>query len=169
MSNNMHEVRFNLRAGGYFVAETIGVCPRCRQATRLVALCLPPGHEVLELDDVPDDAAAQDTWVAADHPALLFQIAHVSENVRLQVGGITPGYRVDAGVAGEESGWTNHCEHCGSPFDDQELFCEPGGAFFPVSDADARRIRLLSVDEAIAVDASGYAPEPAFFNSMTRS
>jgi hypothetical protein len=169
MSNDLNEVRCNLRAGGYFVAQTRVVCPRCLQTTRLVALGLPPGHEVLELDDAPDDGTAEDTWVAADHPAFLFHIVHLSENVRLRVGGITPAYRADAATDGEESGWTNHCEHCGSPFDDQDLFCEPGGAFFPVSDADARLIRLLSVDEAIDADASGYAPEPAFFNSMTRS
>lgn len=168
MSNNMHEVRFNMRAAGYFVAQAIAACARCRQATRLIALGLPAHHEVLEPDDVPDDADAMDAWVRADHPALLFQIAHLSENVRMQVAGIQPAYSPKISAAGGESWWTNHCEHCGSPFDDQDLFCEPGGAFFPVSDAEARLIQVLTRDEAIEVDASGYAPEPAFYHSMRR-
>jgi hypothetical protein len=164
----------NIRAGRYIVAQTNATCPSCLESTRLVAVGLPPGHEVLECDedlhddDIPDAAGAADAWAQANHAALLFHVAYLSENVRSQLAGMLPAYCVDTRVAGLESCWTNHCGHCGAPFDDQELFCEPGGAFLPDSAAAARLIHLLIVEEPIRADAAGYAHEPQFFDSMQR-
>lgn len=163
----MQEDDCNVRACRYLIAQTVGTCPRCHRATRLVALGLPAGHEISEPDDdAPDGAGAGDTWVVADHMALLFHVVHLSEHVPPRVAERSGAYRRDAALAGAESCWANHCEHCGAPFDDQDLFCEPGGAFLPVSEIAARRIRWQLVDEAIAAAAGGYAPEPAFLAPM---
>jgi hypothetical protein len=164
----------NLRADRYYIAEARGTCGHCRQATRLVAVVLPGGHEVLEWDDdaaegagddAPDDAGEAGTWEAVARPAFLFHVAYLPEHVqrRLCAGSA---YSPARSAPGDESCWVNHCEHCGAPFDDQELFCEPGGAFCPASDAEARSIDLSMVEEPIGVDAAGYAEQPQFFESM---
>jgi hypothetical protein len=50
-------------------------------------------------------------------------------------------------------------------FDDQELFCEPGGAFLPTSESAAGLIDLLPIDLAFEAVAGGYAHEPSFFSA----
>jgi hypothetical protein len=182
----------NLRADRYYIAQRRDTCRHCRQETRLVALVLPGGHEVLEWDDdaaecagddAPADAGEVGTWETSTQPAFLFHVAYLPEHVRRQlcaraayaVARNAPGVECSPGTgsspgddssSGAESCWVNHCEHCGAPFDDQDLYCEPGGAFCPATDAEARAIDLEPVDEPIGVDAAGYAEQPQFFESM---
>jgi len=135
-----------------------------------VAVGLWPGHEALELDDeAPDDAHAVDTWEVESHVAFLFHVAYLSGDAQSRITAICPAYALERDESGDELCWTNHCEHCGAPFDDQELFCEPGGAFLPVSESDAGLIQIRNVDEAIAAAAAGDSLEPPFFESMRRS
>jgi len=160
----------NRRAQRFFVAQTRGVCNDCNRSTPLVAVGLWPGHEALELDeDAPDDAHAVDRWEVAHHAAFLFHVAYLSSNAQSRIMAICPAYALDHDESGDELCWTNHCEHCGAPFDDQDLFCEPGGAFLPVSEADAGLIQIRNLEEAIAAVAAGDAPEPPFFDSMPRA
>jgi len=57
MINLFDASEVNVRSLRYLIASTRGHCGRCGEETRLVALCLPPGHEVFELDeDAPDPA-----------------------------------------------------------------------------------------------------------------
>lgn len=170
MPNSIDDDVSNIRASRYFIAQATGICARCDRPSRLLALALPPGHEVLELaDDTPSEPGAADTWATVNHPALLFHVAHLSENVRSQLCGISPAYRKAFVEPGVDSCWANHCDHCGAAFDDQDLCCEPGGAFLPVSEADAGRIQLSTVEEPLAADAAGYAQEPDFFAAMRRT
>ena len=41
------------------------------------------------------------------------------------------------------SQYMNHCDNCGAPLDDFELFSEPGAAFFPMTREDCQRMTLL--------------------------
>ena len=182
MSNSTPSTAFNissavnLRADRYCVAETRDTCHHCRRATRLVAVVLGAGHEVLEWDDDAADGAGDDaadgaddmgTWEVAAQPAFLFHVAYLPEHVQRQLCGRSA-YSLDRSAPDAESCWVNHCEHCGARFDDQDLYCEPGGAFCPASEAQARMIALRVVEEPIGVDAAGYAQEPEFFESMSR-
>lgn len=156
-------IAINLRADRYGVAQTTDTCRHCGQATRLVAVVLPAGHEVLEWDD--DDVDDMGTWQLAAQPAFLFHVAYLPEHVQRQMCAASA-YAIERSAPDTESCWTNHCEHCGAHVDDQELFCEPGGAFCPASGAQARSIDVAVVDEPIGVDAAGYAPHPEFFDAM---
>ena len=64
--------------------------------------------------------------------------------------------------------WANHCEACDSLLDDQDLFCEPGGAFLPSSEAAAGAIDLIVFEERFEVAAGGYAPAVQFLAAMSR-
>jgi len=45
---------------------------------------------------------------------------------------------------------------------DHDLFCEPGGAFMPISAEAARRIQFVTIESCFQAAAGGYAYEPAF-------
>jgi hypothetical protein len=102
-------------------------CIHCGEWTHLVALAVPPDHEVLV--DSAWERSAQGAW--------LFYVEDLSESVQATVRELAPWYRLAPSEARGAAYWMNHCEHCGAPQEDHELHCEPGGAFMP-----ARRRRL---------------------------
>jgi hypothetical protein len=178
---------FNVRAPRFWLAHTQAACSRCRAPLRLFALAVPPGHETLEVDEEaagqagkragkPDDQADHDpstpsaveTWQIAGHPAFLFHIESVPEDIRTLLQELAPSYRMHPGEPGEGEQWANHCDRCGAPQDDQALFCEPEGAFFLTDETSAGRIELRSFEAAFAAAAGGYAPEPLCFDAMSR-
>jgi len=157
----------NVRSDGYFIAHAIGTCGCCHASTRLLALAVPPEHEALAMDtDAESEEAAQDTWEVASCNAFLFYIGYLPDAVRRRLSEFSPSYRVARSAAAQGSYWANHCERCGSLFDDHDLFCEPEGAFLPTNDASAAAIRLQWINEPIEAAAAGYACDPEFFASM---
>jgi hypothetical protein len=121
----------------------------------------------LELDDTAQaEETAVDTWRIANDNAFLFYVEYLPAGVGNRLRQFTRSYRLSDcdGTAG--SYWANHCEHCGSLFDDQELFCEPDGAFLPTDESSAACIHLVPIDEAFEAVAAGYAYEPCFFSAM---
>jgi hypothetical protein len=179
----------NIRSPRYYIARTVSTCLHCGSPTALVAIAVPPGHETLDVDD---DASDEDSdgetqhrehpaaaWSAADHNAFLFYVDFLPAAVRERINQYQPAYRpLDAAAAapalhpgagvGPGSYWANHCEKCGCRLDDQELFCEPEGAFLPTSESTAAAIHLVLVDEAFETSAAGYSYEPPFFDAMIR-
>jgi hypothetical protein len=97
---------------------------------------------------------------------LLFHVNYLPDAVLRRLHQATPSYDFDP--SDEVSCWANHCEHCGRAQDDNELFCEPEGAFLPASAAGARLIRLVAVDEPLEAGAAGFAYEPEYFDAMVR-
>lgn len=53
------------------------------------------------------------------------------------------------------SHYLNHCRNCGAPLNDFELFCEPGGAFFPMDQEACQRITLIPLPEETDLGFSG--------------
>jgi hypothetical protein len=177
----------NYRAPSYRVAHTPGVCAQCGASTRLVALVLPPGHEVLDPEDGPEarestDAArvagdefeddgharsAGGVWSVATGSAFLFFVEYIPQPVLHRMHTHARAYRLSSRV-NDAPHWVNHCDACGAAFDDDELFGEPGAGFVPTSQAEARIIELVPVDEPLEVGAGGYAYEPEFFDCMRR-
>ena len=100
---------FNIRSSRYFVAETVGTCGCCRASTGVLALALPPGHEILAWDpDAEIEELAQDTWEGAPCHAFLFYIGHLSDAVQRRLKGFSSGYRfIHSAALG--SYWANHC------------------------------------------------------------
>jgi hypothetical protein len=161
---------FNIRSSRYFVAETMGACGYCRASTGVLALALPPGHELLAMDaDAEPGQLAQDLWEGAPCNAFLFYIEHLPDAVQRRLREFSSRYRFAYSAATLGSYWVNHCEQCGSPLEDHDLFCEPEGAFLPTNHARAAAIKLLRIDEPLEAAAAGYAQEPEFFASMEGS
>ncbi len=199
----------NVCSDRYFIAQTTGICPDCGLSTPLLAVVLPPGHEMLDDQDDQDDEtlgdnalgdnAAEDgalpdapfggqvplghardsgiptdTWSIATEPAVLFYIEYLPDSVQHCLIALSPVYRIGGGDGGGGDAapapyWANHCGHCGALQDDHELFCEPGGAFLPLTAAAVASIHLLSIDEPIEAAAAGYAYQPQFIESSSRT
>ncbi|MGO9512388.1 MAG: hypothetical protein ACLP2F_01940 [Steroidobacteraceae bacterium] len=167
MSDDSLRSDVNFRSEGFFIARAMGTCRCCRASTRMLALALPPEHETLALDPEAEcEESAQDTWQVASCNAFLFYIEYLPDAVRRRLTQLSPFYRFARSAATQGSYWANHCERCGSLLDDQDLFCEPEGAFLPTNDASAADIQLLWIDEPIEAAAAGYACDPEFFASM---
>ena len=159
----------NVRSKGYLIARTAGVCAHCGLKTRLVALVLPVSHEALSLAEDEQDGTETDSWDTVPCSAFLFKLGYLPDDVQRRMGGFSKTYRPAMSAAAQGSYWANHCEHCGSLQADDELFCEPEGAFFPVDAASASVIELTHIDEPFEAAAGGYACEPQYLGHMIRT
>lgn len=167
MSDRSTLVDVNVRASRYFLARAVALCPACRLQTELLGIGAPPGHEALIADDSAlTDEDADDTWDGVPHVALFFHIERVSRAVSERLARLSDSFRLvpDADSGGPT--WANHCAHCDFRWDDQDLFCEPGGAFMPTSLESADGVRLLHIDEPFEASVAGCAYPPAFFEAM---
>jgi hypothetical protein len=179
----------NIRSPRYYIARTVSTCWHCGSPTALVAIAVPPGHETLDVDDDASDEGSDGetqhrehpaaAWSVADHNAFLFYVSSLPGALQNRINQYQRAYRpidADASAAAPATGagggsgsyWANHCEQCGCQLDDQELFCEPEGAFLPTSEATAAAIHLVLVDEPFETSAAGYSYEPPLFDAMIR-
>ena len=159
MTRKFDDNEVDIRAASFLIARTVGACGHCGRPTVLVALCLPPGHERLDDDEV---------WSRTDRHVFLFHVDNLSDAALRRVQNIASCYDFEQGET-HGAAWANHCEHCGTTLDDLDLYCEPDGAFLPISAAGARVIRLVPVNEPIEARAAGLADEPEFFDHMSRA
>lgn len=147
----------NVRSVSYDIAQMQALCAHCGQEARVLALALPPNHEMY-LDG---------EWQHVEAAAFIFYIAELPQAVSRRLLELSPGFRL-SGEGPENSYWANHCEHCGAELSDEELHCEPGG-FMPADPMDAERISLLRISRGLSACAAGYALAPEFSVFMRRS
>lgn len=148
----------NIRASRYFVLEALHECRKCKQATRVVALAVPPGHEDIEGgsrveqdDDSPGVSAedfhdwlfAPDQWYQVNSPAMISSVAGLSDTVAQHMQRVNVHYFQDK----EDGGyWSNHCEHCGAAVFDGHLYSRTGDPFAPSDLQAAHRLQVNRVD-----------------------
>ena len=144
----------NVRADSYFVVSTTARCWHCGTSTRLLALALPNGHEVLE----------EHEWQYSSASALLFYVEHVSEEVREKLQELSSCFHPGYSVATLNTYWANHCEFCATLLDDHDLHCEPDSAFVMSSETAAARIELSHIEEPFEASSAGYSFEPEFID-----
>jgi hypothetical protein len=145
----------NLRSSSYFIAEMQVRCTQCGEPCRVLALSLPPNHEIL------DDGE----WQKVDANAFIFHVAGLPHAVCRLLLDRSSDFRQICGDVSSESRWANHCPRCAAVFSDEELHCEPGG-FMPSDALEAQAISLTLVRQAFSAFAAGYALEPEFFALM---
>ena len=84
----------------------------------------------------------------------MFFIEYLSEAVRNRLRQHSQHYRLDHDERAGQIYWMNHCSFCGAQQEDFELYCEPEGAFLPISEHAAASIRLQEVSEPFAAQAA---------------
>lgn len=159
----------NVRGDVHFIACTEARCAACERRTRLVALAAPAGHERMEAEENPFAAGPTNVWQMTQLPAFLFYLTYLPASLRERLQAAAPRYRFAADASTGETYWANHCAYCGEAFDDVALFCEPGGAFMPMSPEEAAAISLTRVAERFTAAAAGYSGEPELFDFMPQN
>jgi hypothetical protein len=167
MSDSSEFYEVNVRSPYYFIARTHGVCGHCQKQTELIAVALPSGHETLDAGEETEEALETDEWTVATNRALLFHIEYLNEAVAARLSTLTQSFRIDRKYLGAEPAWSNHCSACGALLDDEELFCEPGEPFFPVTETGVAAIRLQRIDDPFVAVAGGYFFDPDFLPAMS--
>ena len=147
----------NLRSPSYFIARTQARCEHCDQLSNVIALALPPGHEV-QLDG---------GWEYVDGNAFIFYVEELAAPISRRLMQIAPLLGREREEGHRHAYWANHCEHCGLMLSDDTLHCEPGG-FMPTQPDEAAAIQLTRVAEAFSAEAAGYALEPELFSLIRR-
>jgi hypothetical protein len=147
----------NVRASSYLIAETQVHCAQCSRACRVLALGLPPGHEIL----------VDDEWQNVDANAFIFHVTALPESVSRLLLERSAAFHQTSSDDRSEVPWVNHCARCASVFSDDELHCEPGG-FMPNSIDEAQAISVSQVEQPFSAFAAGYALDPEHFASMRR-
>jgi hypothetical protein len=148
----------NVRSAHYFIAQLTVDCWFCGNPTRVAALALPPGHEVLE------EPAGSDTggWQVMDGYALVFDLVAIPERGLQHLVECAPGFQQAPCNEPAAPSYANYCEHCAQLLDDQDLHCEPGHTFAPMTAAEGEKIQCYPIHESLEVSAAGYAFEPEF-------
>jgi hypothetical protein len=150
----------NSRSRTYYVAGSVQRCDSCARFTPVVGLVLFPGHETLESSaDLDAEDAAREVWESAETRALLLFVEYLPETVQRRLQQFSPHYRLAYDEQERQSYWMNHCEFCGAKLGDFELYCEPEGAFMPISEQAAEFIRLYEFVEPFEARAGGYLYE----------
>ncbi|HEY2780853.1 MAG TPA: hypothetical protein VGI90_08755 [Steroidobacteraceae bacterium] len=153
----MHIPEANVRSPSYYIAQKQVQCARCGQRGRVVALALPPNHEML----------VDGRWQTAGANAFLFYVADLPRAVSRRLIALSPGFGLARGEGQLDSYWANHCKHCHRIFSDDELHCEPGG-FMPTQAEEAESIQLSHVRQGFSAIAAGYALDPEFFGLIKK-
>jgi hypothetical protein len=154
----------NHKASHYLLLSTHHACRRCGEITRVFALALPASHQSLYEEDGNESA---DVWQPAEVPTVLSHVTALSASVALRLQAMAPGYR-PALNAPDNALWTNHCDHCHQPLDDNDLHCELEAPFMPLSTEAARAIHLTCVLEPIQVNAADSALDAQWLPDVSR-
>jgi len=160
----------NVRSQNYCILRALQRCMHCTKPTPVLGVILPAGHETLEADaEVSDRLSAGDVWEIAPAGALLFFVEYVPLTVQNRLHELSQYYRFDHCEQAGQSLWMNHCSSCGKQIADFEVYCEPEGAFSPISQEKAASIQLHEVQEPFEAQAAGYSYAPDFLGYVQRS
>jgi hypothetical protein len=136
----------------------------------LIALALAPKHETLSMDaDDERQESTPDTWESAACSALLFYIETLPDSVQRRLAEFSQVYRYAYSAETQGSYWANHCMSCGALLEDHDLFCEPDGAFLPMSGDITADLELIWTEEPIEAVAGGYSCDPAFLTASAET
>lgn len=171
----------NIRTEHYYILESSKACWKCGSPTRVFALAMPVGHELLEPIEDDDmefesdeayeswlNSSESSEWQAADMRASIHYVEYVSRTVEARLRALTPHFRPDFSQTTQSTYWMNHCTSCGMKQGDFEMHCEPQGAFMPLYPEDATRTVLHHVGEPFEAFYGGYSYDLEFFDLMQR-
>ncbi len=103
----------------FYIFRAQANCWKCRENCPVVALASGEGN-----------------------PFLLSNIESMPDQVLAAIRAINPNYELRTSRTAESQYFMNTCP-CGAHFGDFYLYCEPGGAFFPTTEAEAARIEVM--------------------------
>ncbi|MBD8476552.1 hypothetical protein IFT98_20865 [Pseudomonas sp. CFBP 8770] len=163
---------FSVRAQYYYVMESVSDCWACSTPTRVYSFKLPEQHEqfdhYVEEDEGEDFALTSNLgeWKCYGYRGTASNVSRLSPRVTKQIYRFTSRFKLAYSKIVGRRYWMNHCEHCEAKLGDFFMHEEPGGAFFPISPHEAKRMKLKRINDRFDADCSvGYATDD-FFDCM---
>ena len=133
-----------------YALSSLETCNKCNQTSSVIALgCC----NIMKLED--DDEG----WQNEEMFVLISDIGYLPANVAEKVMDLSPRFQFVFMEDYGESMWVNTCAFCGAPFDDMDMHCSPGRAFFPLSFKDSKILSLhhIKCDHSfLIVGSTGY-------------
>lgn len=154
----------NIRAPYYFLALSTRRCWRCEGQTSVHGIMLPPGHEVLYVEDDPAD----DHWEETGEATTLSYIYDMQEPVPTRLRTVAPRYKVAYSQTIDGFYWMNHCEYCAAKLGDFATNAELGVALHPLTPLEATAIHLRTIREPFAAFCGSYTCDEPLFDLMQR-
>ncbi|WP_423395547.1 hypothetical protein [Burkholderia sp. LMG 21824] len=148
----------------FYIAQNIQSCWRCGEISPVY--CLASTGDYLErlLDYDDDDRIKTIDWTISSYGSFvgtfIGNMTIVNGTVRRLIRGHCSNYYIDQSKMAESSYYMNHCVKCGAKFGDFFMHSEPGGAFFPVSEGEAKSITLTKIALPLLVRGSGSVSSP---------
>jgi len=130
----------NIRAPGWSLAGSQRECWRCKKASQVFAIALPPEYEAWTVEEDPVD----DHWQSGDGLVLLSYVSAVPDSVATELRLRAPRYRVDYSQTTQSFYWMNHCEHCEAKLGDYETLEESGTFYVLGAGFNERRLTIES-------------------------
>jgi hypothetical protein len=127
----------------FVLAESIEQCWSCSADTKVFAILIPD----IEVGSQDEDESSAPT------PYSLTNIVGVNDAVERFLKGLSANFYLDYSSTSQQTYWMNHCEKCTAKLGDFFLHHEPGHAFFPMTNAEMRKIKLNRIDIALEADA----------------
>jgi len=153
----MPEPDVDVRSASYYIVESPTTCWKCGETTRAVTFMLPAGHESYEPSSNDGESYFPGYWRILQQPTMLSYVTVIPSSVAKRAVSISAHYRIDFSKTTNSSYWMNHCERCGMKQGDFMMHCEPGGAFFPMSEQEAQQMILHAFAEPFEARATeGY-------------
>lgn len=162
-----HGPEFCVRAPYYYVMESVSDCWGCSNLTRVFSFKLPEQHEEFEYyEDEDEDFALTSNlgeWKCHGYRGTVSNVDSLSPLVTKQIHHFTNKFKQAYSKTTGSRYLMNHCENCGAKLGDFFMHSEPGGAFFPTSPQEAKRMTLIRINERFDANCSvGFASEDFF-------
>lgn len=156
------EPEFQVRSPYYYVVESLSDCWKCNALTRVFSFKLPEEHEAFQHieDDEEEFALSKNLgeWQSHGYRGTASNISSLSPPVVRQILRFTESFRLTYSKTAGIRYFMNHCQHCGAKLGDFFMHGEPGGAFFPTSPEQAKKMILFRVNERFDANCDvGYA------------
>jgi hypothetical protein len=141
MLETANDLTPNVKAPSYFIVKSHERCPQCKSVTAVFALALPDGYESY----VENDEGGE--WEKPGRSTVLSYVEFLPETIAHRVRAMSENYRLDS--QGEQTSriWLNHCGHCGTQLEEEELHGELDGAFGAIPRKGFEVIHLEYVHE----------------------
>jgi hypothetical protein len=152
----------NIRSSGFFVAESLEFCWKCKLITPVFAFLLPENHTETEYDEDEEKTI----WVSADYKTFISFTDTLSEQPKKIIGKFSSHYYFDFSKKSSSGYYMNHCKNCGSKLGDFYMHSEPGGAFDPMTPKEASKIKLYWHNELFEASVGTYSIDINHYEHM---
>jgi hypothetical protein len=113
------------------------------------------------------NSSASSRWEKSTEPKFCHYVNYLPDTVILHIKKFTDKYQFDFSNTIQSYYWMSHCEYCGAKQGDYELYEEPKGPFFPITEEEAFEIKLSFINEYF--EASGSVSfEQELFHKMDK-